>query len=150
MKHTLPALLFLCCLSLASFSQHIQHQQIRDEAFYLKKSKRLKTAGWILFAAGVSFIATAFIMPEGKLVEDGICIGPYCSDKYKNDGIRTAFFITGAASALASIPFFIISDKNQKKAKSISGIINMERTVLIQQNSVINTSYPSAGLRINL
>ena len=86
-------------------------QRSIEQQDYLKKSKAQKKTARILLAGGAILIATAFIIPRGDLVEDGICIGIYCSDKYKNDGIKTALLLTGAGSALISIPFLL----HQKK-----------------------------------
>src|SRR5688572_11762042 len=79
---------------------------------YLEKSKKQKRTGTILLASGAGLIVTSFIIPRGELEEDGMCVGVWCDDKYKNDGIKSAFFIAGGISALGSIPFFIVSGKN--------------------------------------
>ena len=92
-------------------------QQATD---YLQKSKKQKKTGLIFLVAGAGLIITSAIIPKGELVDDGICIGAYCSDKYKNDGIKAAFGISGIASMLGSIPFFIASGKNKKRSVSMS------------------------------
>src|SRR5687767_14944838 len=76
---------------------------------YLEKSKKQKRVANILLASGAVLITTSFIIPRGELVDDGICVGVWCDDKYKNDGIKSAFFIAGGLFALGSIPLYIVS-----------------------------------------
>ena len=114
---------------------------------YLKKSKAQKKAGWVLLAGGTVLIATAAIIPRGDLKYDGITIGPYSSDKYGNDGIKSGFLIAGGITALSSIPFFIMSHKNQKRATSIS--LKMEKTGYIYNRNLANTSFPAVRMKMN-
>lgn len=116
---------------------------------YLKKSKNQKTAGFILAGAGTGLIIASFIIPRGAL-ESGGCIGPYCSEKYKNDGIKNGFLIAGAVTALASIPLFIVSGKNKKKANSASVFIDMKNVPVVQQTTISMQSYPVMELKISL
>lgn len=142
------ALLFV--FATTSFCQQKNQKQALTQTDYLKKSKKQKKAGSILLAGGAGLIITAFIIPRGKLVYDGICVFQYCSDKYKNDGIKSAFFIAGGIAELSSIPLFIASGKNKKKAKTVSAFINMEKASVLQQTAVRNQSFPSLGLKISL
>ena len=65
----------------------------------LKKKQLLnqKSAGFILSGAGAGLIIASFLIPKGAL-ESGICIGLYCDEKYKNDGIKSAFLIAGTVT----------------------------------------------------
>jgi hypothetical protein len=115
---------------------------------YLQKSKNQKKAAFILLGSGVSLIIVSIIIPKGELVHEGVFLDP-SGDDYKNDGIRTAFFITGAVATLASIPLFISSKKNQKRATSTSCILKLENSLAYGHNSLINY-YPAIGLQISL
>lgn len=142
--------MLILAFATASFAQRSVQKQPLTQIDYLKKSKNQKKAGAILLAGGVGLIIIAVIIPRGELVYDGICIGGFCSDKYKNDGIKSAFFIAGGLSALVSIPFFIASSKNKKKAKAASVFINMERAPVLLAAVIGNQSFPTLGIKINL
>ena len=116
---------------------------------YLKKSKKQKQAGFILSGAGAGLIIASFIIPRGEL-ESGICIGLYCDEKYKNDGIKSAFLIAGAVTALSSIPLFIVSGMNRKKANTAAVFIDMKNVPVLQQTMISNQSYPVLKLKISL
>lgn len=148
MKKLIVFFLFIV-LSGRSFSQQINPPPPLSKQDYLQKSKKQRTAGRVLLATGAALIATAFIIPKGDSVNNGITVGVWSSQEYENDGIKTAFLIAGAASSLGSIPFFIASKKNQKKALNTTFILKMEKAVVWQQQSTINEYYPAAGIRIN-
>lgn len=111
---------------------------------YLKKSKTQKTIGWVLAGGGtaavlISFssfnIGNAFLSiidstgPGGENIKRG----------------ETTFYI-GCIAALSSIPFFIASSKNKKKAASLS--FKMQRIPGLQQQSFVYHSYPALSLKI--
>ncbi len=136
----------LLSLVITSFSQQTKSSPTLTKQDYLQKSKKQKTAGVILLAGGAGLIITSFIIPKGALVYDGICIGQYCDDKYKNDGIKSAFFIAGGISALSSIPLFIVSGKNRKKAGSVS--FKNEHSAQLYNQSLVYASFPAVRLKI--
>ena len=140
----------LLAFTASSFGQQSPPKQRWTGTDYLQKSKKQKKTGSILLAGGAGLIITAFIIPRGKLVHDGICIGAYCSDKYKNDGIKSAFFIAGSLSSLGSIPFFIASRKNKKRANATSFIIDIEKVPMFQYATRKSQSFPVIGLRLGL
>jgi|GEM_PF-2184652 len=117
---------------------------------YLQKSRNQQKAAWILLGSGAGLITTAFVLPRGKLVEDGICIGVYCSTKYKNDNLKSAILVAGAASSLASIPFFIISSKNKKRAAALAIVFKMEKATVLSRGTITANSFPVAAVHFNL
>jgi hypothetical protein len=91
------------------FSQRLVEQnQIKD--FYLQKSKNQKTTGLILAGAGTALIV----------------VGGYVFDKSWDEVSATTTDIagfavlTGVLADLASIPYFISSCRNKKKAATFS------------------------------
>ena len=142
----LCTMLFLVASS--SFSQQTTSQPSFTQQDYLEKSKKQKKIGTILLVGGGGLIATAIIIPKGELVYDGICVGAYCSDKYKNDGIKSAFFIAGGLSALGSIPFFIFSKKNRRKATIVS--FKIEPTTHLYKQNLVYTSFSALRVKVNL
>lgn len=117
---------------------------------YLQKSRNQQKAAWILLGSGAGLITTAFVFPRGKLVQDGICIGVYCSTKYKNDDLKSAILVAGAASSLASIPFFIVASKNKKRAGALAMVFKMEKTTVLSRGTMTTNSFPAAAIHLNL
>jgi hypothetical protein len=140
----------LVAFAKTSFCQQTVQKPTLASTDYLQKSKKQKKTATILLAVGAGLIVTSVVIPKGELTYDGICIGAYCSDRYKNDGIRAAFGLTGLVSMLGSVPFFIASGKNKRKARQASVFINMERARVLQATVIKNQSFPALGLRISL
>jgi len=82
------------------------------------------------------------------LKEDGICIGGLCDDKYKNDGVKSTLIIAGGVAALGSIPFFLASRKNQRKATSVS--FKMENTIQLYNRNLVCASFPALRVKLSL
>ena len=136
-------------VSTSSFSQQTNPEKTVALDDYLKKSKNQKKAGTILLAGGAVLMITGIVIPRGELTEAGICVGSFlCDEEYKNDGIKSAFFLLGTVSALSSIPLFILSKKNHRKATSVG--FKMENTVQLNKHSLVHTSFPSLRLKMNL
>lgn len=122
---------------------------IDPAARYLQKSRSQKKAAWILLGTGVGIMATAFIIPLGAEVRRGICIGIYCDSRHKNSDLKAAVFITGAATSLASVPFFIISGKNKKRA-ALAVTLKMENGLTLYQPAGLSGRFPAAAVSLNL
>ena len=115
---------------------------------YLQKSKNQKKTAWILLGGGAALMATGIIIPKG---ESKGFTGSYYglpAEEFENDGIKAAFGITGLLSMIGSVPFFIASGKNKRKAASIS--LNYQRVRQIQNSDLVNKSLPSLTLKFNL
>lgn len=133
-------------LAITSFSQQIKSSPTLTKQDYLQKSKKQKKAGTILLAGGAGLIITSLIIPKGEKVYNGVCVVTLCDDKYKNDGIKSAFFIAGGISAISSIPLFIVSGKNRKKAGSVS--FKNEHSAQLYNKTLVYTSFPAVRLKI--
>ena len=138
----------LLAFATTSFCQQTVQKPTMASTDYLQKSKKQKKTATILLAVGAGLIVTAVVIPRGELTYDGICIGAYCSDKYKNDGIRAAFGISGIASMLGSIPFFIASGKNKRRAASVS--FKNQTVPQLQKNSFVYKAIPALSFKISL
>ena len=121
---------------------------------YLKKSKNQKTAAWVLFGGGLVLTTTSIVMATSKVTEDyvNVIAGVFSSEPPpQNDyTAENILLITGTASMLASIPFFIASKKNKRRAIDMSANIKMENARMIQYQSFVQTSYPAIALKIKL
>ncbi len=134
------SLLLMLTISTNLFSQQTIAAKNAD---YLKKSKNQKKVAWIMLGGGTTFVLTGMIIPHGEVVHAG-----FLGDDYKNDGIRSSFQSTGIIFMLASIPFFIASSKNKKKAASVS--INNEKIQTLQKGSFAYKFVPAVRLTIRL
>jgi hypothetical protein len=142
MRPLLFCMAFLC-IGTSAFNQQITPKRSVNSD-YLVKSKKQRKAALILLGGGAALMVTSFLIPRGDLVHEGICIGYFCSDKYKNDGIKSGLFIAGAVTALGSIPLFIISRKNRRRA-AIS--FKMENSVLPFQHDIAYVLYPALKVK---
>lgn len=135
MKSTFITLLLLCSITVLS------QQPTSVNTDYLKKSKNQKKVALIMLGGGATLLLTGIIIPKGELIHSG-----FLDDTYKNDGIKGAFELTGIVSMLGSIPLFIASSKNKKKAAAIS--FKMETVPEVQQQSFVYHSYPALSFSI--
>ena len=127
-----------------SFSQTTTNTEHSSD-YYLIKSKNQKKAANILLAGGAVCILTAFLMPKGEEINDGSFFR-----KYKNDGIRGAFGLTGITSMVGSIPFYIISAKNKRKANAATLSFNNQRVLFPQRGTFVSKAQPTLILKIGL
>lgn len=103
---------------------------------YLKKSKRQKTAAWILSGGGIALGVT------GKLIA--------ANTKTDDTGVRITGIVTagvGILSTVASVPLFIASKRNRVKAASLS--FKTEQALYYKTNAVLE-NYPVISCTIGL
>ena len=135
MKKTITNLLLLG-LSMSSFCQKTNDSVPVVKTDYLVKSKNQKTAAWVLLGGGVALIGTGFLVGDGK-------------NSTFDDAAAGAFFAgVGVLSAIGSIPLFIASGKNKRKAMKASAFIKLETVPLLQKQSFIQNSYPTFSVNI--
>ena len=136
----------------ASFCQQIDSLKSIAKADYLRKSKNQKTAAWVLLGGGLAMAITGTIIydraynkaaeedPFGTVLSAGTNVNP--------TGAVIATF--GTLAVIGSIPFFIASGKNKKKARSMSTGFKMENAPSIQRASLVNRSYPAVSIKVSL
>jgi hypothetical protein len=129
-------LALLSVFATASFSQQTETKHLLTSDEYLKKSKKQKTAAWILLGGG-SFIGVI-----------GLATFKLDFNEHVNNSASSIFFFTGTAAAISSIPFFISSKKNKKKAASIS-LVN-EPVPQPMNNGFVYRPLRSLNFKINL
>ena len=135
----------LLILANSAFSQQNNHSPVLTKQDYGGKSKHQKTVAFIFLGAGTGLITTAiFIQP----FYDFSKVGSTLMMPPPDYSYKTIFFITGLASMVASIPFFINSSKNKKKATTFG--FRMEKAPSALQQSFVYHSYPALSLKINL
>jgi hypothetical protein len=117
-------------------SSPLPTQTSRD---YLKKSKKQKRAGWIMLGSGAAMLAVG--IPLMETADEGLGglgqgIGGF------------ALMIGGGALMLTSVPFFIASSKNKKRAATVSGFLKMEEAQVLRTTVLKNKGYPAVMLRL--
>jgi hypothetical protein len=140
--------------SVRAFCQSTPNDLQAVKTDYLKKSKNQKTGAWVLFGGGVALTTTSILMAAPKAAEDFsyAVVGVFSSEPIpeNNYTAENILLITGTASMLASIPFFIASKKNKRNAMAMSANIKMENARMLQYQSFVQTSYPAIVLKIKL
>jgi len=123
-------------MSAASFSQQTNSQTALTKEDYLKKSKNQKTTAWVMLGGGAAFILVGDLIGNSK------------ESSFSDAG--TGFIIAGvgALSMLGSIPLFIASGRNKRKAMSMS--FKNEMIPQLQNGNLVNRSVPSLSLKISL
>jgi hypothetical protein len=102
-------LIILSLLTVNLFSQTQNLKLTKDD--YLQKSKNQKTTGWVLLAGGTTMAVVGIIIGNNSNLFDS-----------NNSGfeIGARLLIVGLATDLVSIPFFISSSSNTRKAATFS------------------------------
>ena len=117
-------------LPVISFCQKTNDSVPIVKTDYLAKSKSQKTAAFILLGIGVTTLTIAAV---GDLDLD----------------VLGTVVIVGGVATIASIPLFIASGKNKRRAMKASAFIKMETVPLIQKQSFIQNSYPAFSVRFS-
>lgn len=145
MKH-ITATLLSVLIAFVSFTQQTDPVPTLTKEDYLKKSKHQKTAAWILGSSGVVLLGTAFVVAVGEASED--FFGIFAPEVDDGGDASAVIGLVGLAALGSSIPLFIASGRNKRKAMSLSF-----RNIPSQQMGKNGISYrplPSFSLKINL
>lgn len=130
-------------LALCYMTSVIAQEKTANREYYLTKSKNQKTAGYILAGIGAALIISGAVVGNDDGNND-----PNELD-FGTDFDAGVWLIGGGiASGIASIPFFISSGKNAKKAASIG--IHLERIQLPPGIRQANPVHPGIALRVRL
>ena len=133
-----------------SFCQQINPAPALTKQDYLEKSKKQKTAAWILLGGGAALMITGSILSLNEMEDD------YSNDPYNPfaplteadfDGPEWAATI-GIFAGLGSIPLFIASSRNKRKAMSLS--LKNEQFQSIKNSSLVSRPMPAVSLRVKL
>lgn len=114
------------------------------ETDYLKLSRTQKIAALTLLGGG-TVLAIAGI---SVALQDVFLFSFDKSGNHYQTG--TILFTIGGASILGSVPLFIASAGNKRKAQAISAGIKMETRPDLQQTTWTKRSYPALTLTFNL
>lgn len=101
----------------------------------MKKNKKQKTTAWVLLGTGVAAILTGVIIDNSNKGNDQSYTGGFIE-------------VGGVICTLTSIPFFISSSKNSRKAAAIS--FNYQKMLFQQQRSIVLKPQPALTLQVKL
>ena len=128
----------LLALPGASFCQQTNDSVPLIKTDYLQKSKNQKTAAWVLLGGGAALIGTGFLIGDSK------------NSSFDDAATGAILGGIGVLSAVGSIPLFIASGKNKRKAMSTSAFIKMETAPAFQKQSFVPNSYPAFLVKFSL
>ena len=126
----------LLALPAVSFCQKTNDTIPAVKTDYLLKSKNQKTAAWVLLGGGTALIGIGFLIGDSK------------NATFDDAGTGVVLGGIGFLSAVGSIPLFIASGKNKRKAMKATTSIKMETIPLLQAQSFIQNSYPAFSVNI--
>src|SRR5947208_10675345 len=142
MKKAINCLVLLIVV-LATFGQQNNPSLNLPKQDYLQKSKHQKTAAWIMLGGGAILFSVGSILSAHDVVD--VFTG---QPQNANPVLDDVLAATGAAAMLGSIPLFIASSKNKKKAVSLS--LKNELIPKIFKISLVYHNIPSVTLKVAL
>ncbi len=146
-KIILYSLLLVIAVSAFSQTTKTAIPQLSKADYFQKSKNQRKVAQIIIFSgAATSLIGLAF--PQGPLTSDYIYFWGLDASSYKNDGLKTTLVLSGLGVMLSSIPFFIVSSKNKRKALMLS--LKNETAPIIYKKDLVAKSIPSVSIKLSL
>jgi hypothetical protein len=128
----------LLAMSVTSFCQNTKDTVRVVKPDYMIKSKNQKTAAWVLLGGGVALIGAGFLIGDSK------------NSTFDDAATGALLGGIGFLSTIGSIPLFIASGKNKRRAMKANTFIKIENARMFQYRSFVQTSYPSIALKIKL
>jgi hypothetical protein len=128
-------LIMILLLTVKSLSQTVQNPEFTKE-YYLQKSKSQKTAAWVLLGVGTAITVV------------GVAGFASTYDDWNDNSTETYGYlmIAGPLIGLGSIPLFITSGSNARKAATLS--VNYQPVLLPNQGSLVQSLQPSLSITI--
>lgn len=140
----------LLTIVITGYTQEIKPNTLFTKQDYLQKSKQQKTVAWVLAGGGsaLSIIGGLKFLDEAVKVRNSVIPlpGQPLPDEAKVNGAGILMLIGGVA-IVGSVPLFVASGKNKKKATAVS-FKNIPVRVL-QKHSIVNTYTQSVNLTIS-
>jgi hypothetical protein len=144
----IPLMLILSAQLLGQPTEPVKALTSED---YLQKSKKQKTGAIILLSGGCVLTTTGMIVGFAGFSENlGSIFGPDPNAGSSKETTGTILAVGGLVMMAGSIPLFIASSKNKKRAANASAFFKMESAPVIQHGSFVQSSYPAVSVRINL
>jgi len=123
-----------------------------NETDYLQKSRNQKTGAWVLLGGGVAMAVTGMVIYGNALdkaaEDDPLMTALTLGTNANPTGAIIA--TVGSLAAIGSIPFFIASGKNKRRALSASANVQMNKMQILQGAAFVTRSYPALSVKITL
>lgn len=145
MKQIITTILLLT-ISASSFSQQMNPLPELAKQDYLKKSKTQKTVAWILLGGGLGLATAGTAIMAYEIT--GAFVDALITGEGQTSSTGMLMLITGGVSTLGSIPLFIGSSRNKRKAMEFS--FNNQKLIMWQGRSFISEVVPSLSFRVHL
>jgi hypothetical protein len=155
-------LLFICLITLWATTQ--SNAQMRDTNIIMNtpkvdgnslihKSKKQKTAAWLLMGGGVGMALTGMIITAKDVGQEFaglfvsvLTLGTFVPEEPKKRAAGPVLTIAGTGAMLGSIPLFVASAKNKKQ----SAVILKNESLFFNPLLSTKDSYIALGVKINL
>lgn len=126
-----------------------QSTSVPDSDYYLQKSKKQKTAAFVLLGGGAGLAAIGLAMGTASFYDE---IGSIVVEGEDDETYVAAsiLFGTGLAAMVGSVPLFIASSRNKKKAHAASASIKLQTIPVVSRQGIGKLPYPAASIRISL
>lgn len=150
---SIKAVVIFSVLSSGFFTPGIQAQhiedgftdlQVKNYRYYSKKHKNQKKTAWILLGSGSVLTFGGVIAQAATATVDLVTIMTGSEPEFNQTGSYVA--LAGIASMATSIPFFIASGNNKKRAN----IALQQQKITMGNKTNQQGSYQSISLRIRL
>jgi hypothetical protein len=141
---------FMVLLIAVTAHAFCQQTDSLNKSVYLQKSKHQKTGAWVMLGGGVATAIAGIIIFDHayKKAAENDPFGTLFSFGTNVDPAGGYIFLVGSLSAVGSIPLFIASSKNKRKALSVS--FKNEKASFIVHANLVNKSIPALSVKINL
>ena len=126
--------ILLLMVATTTFSQQNPSSPTLTKQDYLKKNKNQKTAAWVMLGGGLAL---------------GVGGAAWAGSDWEASG-PGALMVIGGASVIGSIPLFIASGKNKRKAMSATTFFKMETAPQLINRNIVTRSLPSLTLKLSL
>ena len=122
------------------FSQQTQKDSVQHgtKDYYLQKSKRQKSGAWALLIGGTALMGAGLLIGDNKNAD------------FDQAGTGAVMFGIGFLADLGSIPLFIASSKNKKRAMKMAISLRIQDALAVQRQNIINTKFPAISFHIRL
>lgn len=132
---------FLICTMLVltiagSFSQQSNFDHSLKKQDYLQKSKKQKTTAWILLGGGAAVVAGSAILDVS-------------SDWTKSETPYVVAICVGGASMIGSIPLFIASGRNRRKAMNATTYFEIRQNAAPTNTGTTFRSTPTLSIKVD-
>ncbi|HEV8505914.1 MAG TPA: hypothetical protein VGQ53_10955 [Chitinophagaceae bacterium] len=136
--------IFVLIIALATvsrlFSQQTQPDSVKygTKDYYLQKSKRQKSG------------ARALVIGGTALMVAGLLIGDSKNADFDQAGTGAIMFGIGFLADMGSIPLFIASSKNKKRAMKASVGLKIQDALAVQKQNFMSARFPAISFHVRL